>query len=486
MHPGRAASGKKFVGGGWVACAELHLTCSNVAGTESTGVGGIWLTDDTWTLALAELTCGGDQKPFADPNCKGCMITASGVRRIDTEHPIGGDHNASAEPNTRCCQKSCTDSAETDIGFGREACTDSTLGAVHKFHAEHSIGCAEFTSKHGALGSDRRPRAGINSDSCTDGVGHTAGSEHTVSGREVGIRVGHRNGAGIKHCHTAADFSSQSHNKLAGDTVNSIVVGLGAHSPSNTARDSAGNNLASADLGSRVCVVIGRKEPTGHHTGSNGDRTARHSPDLSRSSLKRNTHGTRSFATEPAIPVVGNATGDDPVGSTHDVENVQQAPTRAQHNLACITVASTDYTVGGTAGVGSESQSKLVGDTAVFAGLGSHGHNCTVGDPVDSTHGVGNGWRAPTRTQHSPACSTVTASEYTVVGAADVNLACSTVAGTEYTVGGAADVNLACSTRIGRKVCTDSTLGAIHKLCAERSISGVEVVAHDDAVDSDQ
>ena len=30
---------KKFVGGGWVACAELHLACSNVAGTEST-VGG--------------------------------------------------------------------------------------------------------------------------------------------------------------------------------------------------------------------------------------------------------------------------------------------------------------------------------------------------------------------------------------------------------------------------------------------------------------
>jgi hypothetical protein len=39
MHPERAASGKKFVSGGWVACAELHLACSNVAGTEST-VGG--------------------------------------------------------------------------------------------------------------------------------------------------------------------------------------------------------------------------------------------------------------------------------------------------------------------------------------------------------------------------------------------------------------------------------------------------------------
>jgi hypothetical protein len=248
------------------------------------------------------------------------------------------------------------------------------------------------------------------------------------------------------------------------------------------------------------------KEPTGLNTGSNGDSIVKRSPDLSLKSLNCNTHGTRGSTTESAIPVVGNTTGDDPVGSTHDVGNVRQAPTRAQHNLACITVASTEYTVGGTAGVGSESQSKLVGDTAVFTGLGSHGHNCTIGDPVDSTHGVGNGWRAPTRTQHNLACSTVTASEYTVAGAADVNLACSTVTGTEYTVGGtadvnlvcstvagteyigggAADVNLACSTRIGRKVCTDSTLGAIHKLRAERSISGVEVVAHDDAVDGDQ
>ena len=60
------------------------------------------------------------------------------------------------------------------------------------------------------------------------------------------------------------------------------------------------------------------------------------------------------------------------------------------------------------------------------------------------------------------------------------------MAGTEYTVGGTADVNLTCSTRNGRKVCTDSTLGAIHKLRAEHSISGVEVVAQDGAIGSDQ
>jgi hypothetical protein len=79
------------------------------------------------------------------------MITASGVRRIDTEQPVGGDHIASAEPNTRCCHKSCTDSAETDIGCGREVCTDSTHGEVHKTLAE--FGCVELTSQDYAIGS---------------------------------------------------------------------------------------------------------------------------------------------------------------------------------------------------------------------------------------------------------------------------------------------------------------------------------------------
>jgi hypothetical protein len=105
----------------------------------------------------------------------------------------------------------------------------------------------------------------------------------------------------------------------------------------------------------------------------------------------------------------------------------------------------------------------------VIASLGSHDHNCNVGDSVDRTHCVGNDWRAPTRTQHNLACSTS-----------------STVAGTEHTAGGTADVNLASSTRIGWKACTDSTLGAIHKLRAERSISSVEVVAQDDAVGGDR
>ena len=53
--------------------------------------------DATQTLAPAELNRDGDKKPLADPNSKRCMITASGVQKINTEHTVGCDHNVGAD-----------------------------------------------------------------------------------------------------------------------------------------------------------------------------------------------------------------------------------------------------------------------------------------------------------------------------------------------------------------------------------------------------